>query len=149
MSEHVATIHWTRTSADFRYESYNRAHAWRFAEGVEVQASAAPAYLGDGDRVDPEQALVAAISSCHLLAFLAVAARKRYVVDSYEDAAVGVLTKNEQGRLWLSRVTLRPKIVFSGAIQPNEQELAGLHDLAHRNCFIAASVKSEVVVEAP
>jgi organic hydroperoxide reductase OsmC/OhrA len=148
MSEHAATISWTRTSADFTYESYNRAHEWRFDSGVVVPASAAPGYLGDAERVDPEEGLVAALSSCHMLTFLAVAARKRYLVDAYEDAAVGVLTKNEQGKLWLSRVTLRPRIVFSGVKQPSDDELRALHRTAHENCFIALSVKTEVVIEA-
>lgn len=147
MSEHSATVQWKRTSAAFTYDSYNRAHEWRFDGGLVVPASAAPDYLGDRERVDPEQALVAALAACHMLTFLAVAARKRYVVDAYEDAALGVLDKNEQGKLWLSRVTLRPRSVFSGEKRPSEAELSALHRLAHDNCFIALSVKTDVVVE--
>jgi len=149
MSEHRATIAWKRTSADFTYESYNRDHVWRVEGGVEIPASSAPEYLGTLDRVDPERALVAALSSCHMLTFLAIAARKRFVVDAYEDAAVGVMTKNEQGRLFVSRCTLRPKITFGGDRTPSGEEVAKLHESAHANCFIANSVRTEVVIEAP
>jgi organic hydroperoxide reductase OsmC/OhrA len=148
MSEHIATIHWRRSSADFTYDSYNRAHEWRFDADVVVPASASPPYRGDAECVDPEEAFVAALSSCHLLTFLTIAARKRFVVDSYSDRAVGQLTKNEHGKLWISRVTLHPQAVFSGAKLPSAEELAKLHQLAHENCFIALSVKTEVVVAA-
>lgn len=148
MSEHVASVRWRRSSADFTYESYNRAHDWHFDGGVALAASAAPAYRGDPERVDPEEAFVAALSSCHMLTFLAVAARKRFVVESYEDDAIGTMTKNEAGRLWLSRVVLRPRIVF-GQRTPSSEELTRLHELAHANCFIANSVKTEVVVAPP
>ena len=147
MSDHIATIQWTRTTPDFVPERYNRSHVWRFDSGVQVPASAAPGYRGDTDRVDPEEALVASLSSCHMLTFLFEAARAKLTVDSYEDNAVGVMTKNEQGKLWVSRVTLRPKIVFGGERPPSAQELARLHQRAHDGCFIAHSVKSEVVIE--
>lgn len=145
MTEHRAAIRWRRSSEAFTYESFNRAHAWHFDGGVVVPASAAPAYRGEGGRVDPEQALVAALSSCHMLSFLTVAARKRFVVESYEDDAVGTLEKNEAGRWWVSRVVLHPRIVFAQPA-PSADQLARLHALAHDNCFIASSVKSEVVV---
>jgi organic hydroperoxide reductase OsmC/OhrA len=144
MSEHLATITWKRSSADFTAQTYNRSHTWTFDSGVTVPASASPVYRGDKDRVDPEEALVAALSSCHMLTFLFEAARKRFVVDSYDDAAIGVMTKNERGKLWVSRVTLRPKVRFSGELQPSAAELAALHEHAHENCFIAQSVKTEV-----
>lgn len=147
MSEHVAIIHWRRESPDFTYDTYNRAHEWRFDAGVTIPGSAAPAYRGEPDRVDPEEAFVASLSACHLLTFLAVAARKRYVVDSYEDHAVGTMTKNEQGKLWVSKVVLRPRISFSGAQQPSTEQLEKLHELAHANCFIAQSVRTEVLIE--
>ena len=148
MSEHFATISWKRSSADYSAETYNRGHEWKFDSGVVVPASASPLYRGDADRVDPEEALVAALSSCHMLTFLFDAARKKFVVDSYEDAAVGVMTKNERGKPWVSRVTLRPKVSFGGARQPSADELAALHEHAHANCFIAQSVKTEVLVES-
>lgn len=147
MSEHVATISWKRTHPEFAYERYSRAHEWHFDGGVVVPASASPAYRGDPDRVDPEEALVAALSSCHMLTFLALAARKKLVVDSYDDEAVGLLTKNAQGRFWVSRVTLRPRIVFSGSVRPTPEELESLHHAAHDACFIAQSVKTEIAIE--
>jgi organic hydroperoxide reductase OsmC/OhrA len=147
MSEHLATITWKRTSADFAVESYNRAHQWAFDAGVVVPASAAPAYRGDTDRVDPEEGLVASLSSCHMLTFLFEAARKRFVVDSYEDQAVGVMTKGDAGKLWVSRVTLRPRVTWSGEKRPSAEDIMQLHHRAHENCFIANSVKTEIVIE--
>lgn len=146
MSEHKATISWSRGAPEFRYETYTRDHAWHFDGGVEVAASAAPSYKGSPERVDPEEALVAAISSCHLLTFLALAARKRFVVERYDDDAVGFMEKNEAGKLAITRVELRPKIVFGGPTQPSDSDIAQLHHLAHENCFIANSVKTEVTV---
>ena len=115
MSEHKATIAWSRDGKDFGYKNYSRDHVWRFENGVAVPASAAPAYLGNPQRVDPEGALVAALSSCHMLTFLAVASYGGFVVDSYEDRAVGFLEKNAQGKLAMTRVVLRPRVVFAGA----------------------------------
>lgn len=146
MSEHRAIISWKRTSDDFRYETYNRDHTWGFEGGVSVPASAAPAYQGSADRVDPEEALVAAISSCHMLTFLALAARKRLPIDVYEDHAVGVMEKNADGKLAITRVALRPRIVWGGT-PPSEAEVARLHEQAHEHCFIANSVRTEVRVE--
>lgn len=147
MSEHIATISWRRQSDTFTYETYNRAHEWRFDGGPVVPASSTPAYRGDTDRVDPEEAFVASLAACHMLTFLAFAARKRLVVDSYEDEAVGILSKNDKGRSWVSHVTLRPKIVFSGA-QPSSADLEALHHSAHEHCIIANSVVTEVAIEA-
>jgi organic hydroperoxide reductase OsmC/OhrA len=146
MSEHKATTHWTRDGKDFGYKTYSRDHIWRFENGVEVPASATPAFLGNPARVDPEGALVAALSSCHMLTFLALAAHKGFVVDSYEDQAVGFVEKNAQGKLAVTRVELRPNIVFSGTKTPNSADMEWLHDKAHRECFIANSVTTEVRV---
>lgn len=146
MSEHRATIDWRRTSADFTYQTYNRAHHWRF-KAVTVPASAAKEYRGEEDRVNPEEALVAALSSCHMLTFLAVAAKRKLSLDSYHDEAVGVLEKNAEGKLAITRVTLRPKVVWTGGIAVSVEDLAKLHHDAHAGCFIANSVKTEVVVE--
>ena len=115
MSEHRVHLSWQRGGRDFRYESYPRDHVWRFEGGVEVPASAAPAFLGSAERVDPEAAFVAALSSCHMLSFLAIASRKRLVVDSYEDDATGFLEKNQAGKLAVTRVVLRPRVAFAGA----------------------------------
>lgn len=147
MSEHHATITWRRETPDFAYETYDRDHDWSFDGGIIVRGSAAPAYKGGENCVDPEEAFVASLSSCHMLTFLAIAARKRYVVDSYEDHAVGILAKNEAGNLAITRVTLRPVVQFSGEKRPTAEDLARLHDQAHHACFIANSVKTEVVVE--
>jgi organic hydroperoxide reductase OsmC/OhrA len=146
MSEHKANILWARNGADFGYKNYPRDHVWRFPNGVEVPGSAAPAYLGNADRVDPEAAFVAALSSCHMLTFLALASNKGFVVDSYEDAAVGHLEKNANGKLAITRVDLHPKIVYSGPKQPAAADLDWLHDKAHKECFIANSVTTEVKV---
>ena len=148
MSEHKASIVWARNGADFGYKNYPRDHVWRFPNGVEVPGSAAPAYLGNPQRVDPEAAFVAALSSCHMLTFLALASNKGFVVDSYEDAAVGHLEKNAGGKLAITRVDLHPKIVYNGAKQPAAADLDWLHDKAHKECFIANSVTTEVKVVA-
>ena len=146
MSEHVVDVSWSRGEHEFTYQTYSRDHEWRFDGGVTVAASANPAYLGSPAGVDPEEAFVAALSSCHMLTFLAIAAKKRLVVDSYDDHAVGVMAKNEAGRLAITRVTLRPKIVFAGET-PDAEALERIHHLAHLECFIANSVTTEVTVE--
>jgi organic hydroperoxide reductase OsmC/OhrA len=147
MSEHRALISWQRTSPDFRYETYNRDHTWAFDSGIRVRASASPAYKGGPDCVDPEEALVAALSSCHMLTFLALAARKQLVVDAYEDDATGYLNKNANGKLAVTRVVLRPLVRFGGTSVPSADELTKLHEHAHHECFIANSVLTEVAVE--
>lgn len=147
MSEHKANIAWSRDGKDFGYKNYSRDHVWRFPNGIEVAASATPAYLGNASRVDPEAAFVAALSSCHMLTFLAIASMKGFVIDSYDDNAVGHLEKNAAGKMALTRVDLRPKIVFSGK-QPTPADLDAMHDKAHKECFIANSVTTEVKVSA-
>jgi len=145
MSEHKAAIRWSRDGKDFTYKTYSRDHVWSVS-GNEIPASAAPAYLGDPNRVDPEGALVAALSSCHMLTFLALAAYKGFVVESYEDDAVGHLEKNAAGKMAITRVDLHPKIAFGGAKQPTAADLDALHDKAHKECFIANSVTTVVEV---
>ena len=147
MHEYRATTTWRRTSADFTYETYNRAHEVKFGGGEVVPWSSAPEFKGEADRVNPEEAYVASLSTCHMLTFLAIATRKRFVVDSYIDDASGVMEKNEGGRYWVSVVTLRPKVTFSGARQPSAQEISDLHHSAHDNCFIANSVRTEIKVD--
>ena len=146
MSEHVVDVSWSRGGQEFTYQTYSRDHEWRFDGGVTVPGSAAPAYLGsDTGAVDPEEAFVAALSSCHMLTFLAIAAKKRLVVDSYVDHAVGEMAKNEAGRLAITKVTLNPEITFAGET-PDEETLERIHHLSHEQCFIANSVTTEVVV---
>ena len=143
MSEHRATVEWQR-SGDFRYETYSRAHTLEF-DGVRVPGNAAPgnipATVEVRPGVDPEQAFVAALSSCHMLWFLHLACQKKWVVERYVDEAVGVLD-----RTWISRVTLRPKVTFSGRA-PSAEQLHALHHAAHDKCYIANSVKTEVLIE--
>jgi organic hydroperoxide reductase OsmC/OhrA len=150
--EYRATVTWKRTAdAKFTDQRYSRGHTWSFDGGVDVPASSSPLSVrlpySVAEAVDPEEALVAAVSSCHMLTFLYIAAKQGFVVDAYADEAVGVMTKNEQGRLWVSKVTLRPAITFSGDKRPTADEADHLHHLAHEECYIANSVKSEIVVE--
>ena len=147
MSKHYTTLEWKRESKDFSYQSYNRKHSWTFNSGVTIQASAAPAFLGDPNFVNPEEAFVAALASCHMLTFLAVAAKKRFIVDRYSDTAVGVLEKNAEDRMALTHVTLKPVIIFGGMQKPSNVELQNMHDVAHRQCFIANSVITKVTIE--
>ncbi len=146
-----ATIHWQRpVGAVFTDNKYSRAHEWRFDEGVVVPASPAPASvkppMSRADAVDPEEALVAACSSCHMLFFLAFAGRKGFVVDSYTDNALGVMTPNEAGKLYISAITLDPKIVWSGDKQPTDADIAALHERAHAECYIANSIRATVTI---
>lgn len=147
MHEYRATTRWKRTSADFTYDTYNRSAEVTFGGGEVVAWSAAPEFKGDAERVNPEEAFVASLSTCHMLTFLALAARKRFVVETYADAATGVMERNAQGKYWVSKVTLRPKLTFSGDRQPSAQEISGLHHAAHENCFVANSVTSSVSID--
>ena len=148
MSEHKVALEWKRDTEGFSYESYPRDHVLDFEGGVRVPASAAPAYRGNPAHVNPEETLVAALSSCHMLTFLAGAAKKQFVVDRYSDHAVGFLEKNQKGKLAITRVTLRPRIVFGGPTPPTSEQIAALHERAHSECFVANSVTTDVTVEA-
>lgn len=148
MSEHHATLSWSRGESGFGYKEYPRTHTWTFPRsGQSVQAAAAPAFLGKDDCVDPEESFAAALASCHLLTFLAIASMSGYVVDRYDDAPVGYLEKGENGKLWLARVVMHPRIVFSGERQPAPEDLQRLHEKAHHECFLANSVKTVVTWE--
>jgi len=148
MSEHHATIRWARSSADFTYDTYNRAHDVVFKDGkIVVPTSAAAAFKGDADRVDPEDAFVGALSSCHMLTFLAICARKRLTVDSYDDEATGTLEKGPNGKLWMARATLKPRVKFAPGVAVDRATLEQIHHRAHEDCFIAISVKTDVSVE--
>ena len=144
--EHHATIAWRRSSSGFTYDTYNRAHEWRINQQT-VAASSAPNFRGDADRVNPEEAFVAALSSCHMLTFLALAAKKKFTPDSYTDDAVGYLEKNPSGKMAVTRVVLRPRIVWAAGITVPETEMMTLHHDAHEGCFIANSVTTDVHVE--
>lgn len=145
MSQHQARIAWQRETADFTYEHYNRAHEWRFENGLEIAASAAPEFHGTADRIDPEEAYVASISSCHMLTFLALCARRRIVVDTYLDHAIGYLERTASGNLAITRVELSPRIGFAGQ-PPSAERLRRLHEQSHAECFIANSVTTEILV---
>ncbi|HTD66858.1 MAG TPA: OsmC family protein [Candidatus Limnocylindria bacterium] len=153
MSEHKATIRWSRTGPDFVKGQYSREHSWTFDGGAVVPASPAPSNVpapwSNPANVDPEEAFVASISSCHMLVFLWLAAREGFQADSYEDAAIGVMAKNERGVPWVSAATLHPRITWSGEKVPTAGELEQLHHRAHEGCFIANSIKTAVTVEAP
>ena len=142
MAEHKIALSWSRGEAAFTYDDYPRNHEIRFKTGAPVTFSAAAAYRGDASKGDPEDMLVAALSSCHMLSFLAIAAKKRVSVDSYQDDASGFL-ENEGGKWWMARVVLRPQVVCSA----DATTLAEIHHLAHDACFIANSVKTNVTVE--
>ena len=150
MGTYTATVAWKRGDQVFTDGKYSRGHAWRFDGGVEVRAASSPFVvrppLSPLDAVDPEEAFVASLSSCHMLFFLDFARRAGFRIDSYEDAAEGVLAKDADGRLAMTLVTLRPKIAFSGEKMPTAADLDDLHHKSHEACFIANSVKSEVRV---
>jgi organic hydroperoxide reductase OsmC/OhrA len=143
MSEHRIALSWNDGGKPFTYDAYPREHEIAFKDGRHrLTASASPIYKGDGDHSDPEDMLVAALSSCHMLSFLAICAKKRITVQSYEDDAVGFL-ENDGGKLWITHVILRPKVVSSA----DAAALEPIHHLAHDACFIANSVKTQVVVQ--
>ena len=147
MSEHKVSLTWNRGDKPFEYQKYSRDHTWKFDGGHEMQATAAPAYLGNPNLVDPEEAFVASLSGCQMLTFLAIAAKKKFVLDEYLDEATGYMEKNAEGKLAITRVTLRPRLKFSGEKQPSAQEIEEMNHAAHEQCFIANSVKTEITVE--
>ncbi len=149
MSEHRATITWKLSGPSFLKGQYTREHTWTFDGGVSVPASPSPAAVpapwSNPAHVDPEEAFVASIASCHMLTFLWVASRQGFEVERYDDEAIGVMTKNEQRVPWVSAVTLNPRIVYGGQ-RPSREDEAKLHHLAHEQCFIANSVKTAITV---
>jgi organic hydroperoxide reductase OsmC/OhrA len=151
MSEYVVTVRWGRAGQPFIDNKYRRAHTWAFDGGVEVPASSSPTVVpppySESRAVDPEEAFVASLSSCHMLWFLSIAARRKFCVDSYVDDARGVMGRNAAGKMAMTQVTLRPKIAFAGDRLPTEVEIAAMHHEAHAECFIANSVTTEVRCE--
>ena len=149
MADHLATVRWDRGDQVFTDNKYSRVHTWTFDGGVTVPGSPSPsvvpAPLSQEDAVDPEEAFVAAIASCHMLWFLDLARRAGHTVDSYKDEAVGHMARKETGVFWIDKVALNPKISFSGNV-PTAEQIHALHEEAHRLCFIANSVKSEIIV---
>jgi organic hydroperoxide reductase OsmC/OhrA len=151
MSEHLATIRWRRGDDAFAGGKFSRVHTWSFDGGISVEASASPsvvpALYNSQTAVDPEEAFVASVASCHMLTFLYYAMKAGFIVDSYEDNAVGTMTKGENGVPWVSTVTLHPRIVFSSDKRPTADDESQLHHQAHDKCFIANSVKSDIQVQ--
>lgn len=151
MAHHSAEIHWQRGEQDFRAGRYSRAHRLRFDGGLDIAGSSSPHVVplpwSDPAALDPEEAFVASIASCHMLWFLSLAARDGWCVDDYRDNAAGEMRKNANGKLFVSRVTLRPAVVFSGPARPGADAIAELHHRAHAECFIANSVLTEIVCE--
>jgi organic hydroperoxide reductase OsmC/OhrA len=151
MSEYSADIIWHRAAGEAFVDSrYSRAHEWRFDGGVVVPASSAvasvPLPYSKPENVDPEEALVAAASSCHMLSFLYVAARSRFIVDAYEDHALGTMSADERGRKSITHIVLHPQVHFSGARAPAAADVARMHHEAHEQCYIANSLRSEITV---
>ncbi|OWW20849.1 OsmC family protein [Noviherbaspirillum denitrificans] len=151
MHTYEATITWRRDGQLFTDNRYSRGHRWAFDGGAEIQASSSssivPLPMSVESAVDPEEALIAATSSCHMLFFLSFAAKRGFVIDSYVDRASGVMEKNAEGRMAMTRITLRPDVVFGGERRPTQEELDHLHHESHEQCFIANSLKSDIVIE--
>ena len=151
MSEYVVTVRWARAGERFIDSKYRRAHTWTFDGGIEVPASSSPTVVplpySESRAVDPEEAFVASLSSCHMLWFLSIAAQRKFCVDSYVDDARGIMGKNAVGKMAMTQVTLRPKVVFVGERLPAADEIAAMHHEAHAECFIANSVTTEVRCE--
>jgi organic hydroperoxide reductase OsmC/OhrA len=151
MHQYQAQIHWQRGDQLFTDNRYSRAHDWQFDGGLTVPASSSPLSvalpMSVAGNVDPEEALVAAASSCHMLFFLWLAAKQGFTVDQYTDLAVGVMDKDERGKMSITRITLRPIIVFSGELQPTADELDHLHHQSHEDCYIANSLRAEILIE--
>ncbi len=151
--EYSAQVVWTRRDTEkYTDNRYSRAHTWHFDGGTVVPASSSPMVvplpMSHEAAVDPEEAFVASLSSCHMLFFLFHAAKKGFIVDRYDDNAIGTMGKNEKGAMAMLKVVMRPAITFSGDKQPSDEELNALHAQSHHDCFIANSVTTEVTVEA-
>lgn len=150
---YTAVVEWVRREARFTDNRYSRAHRWLFDGGVEVPASSAPSSVplpySRADAVDPEEAYVAALSSCHMLFYLHLAAKAGFVVESYRDEASGGLARNEAGQLFVAAVTLAPVVVFGSDREPTAKEGADLHHAAHEACYLANSVRTVITVAPP
>lgn len=148
--KYTTRVLWKKGAAEgFTDNKYSRVHQWSFDGGVAVKASSSPQVvpvpMSDASAIDPEEAFIAALSSCHMLFFLSIAASKSYVIDAYEDEAEGIMDKNENGQMAMTSVTLRPRVIFSDLhTAPGQDEVRELHALAHKRCFLANSVQSKI-----
>ncbi|MES2315949.1 MAG: OsmC family protein [Pseudomonadota bacterium] len=151
MQQFTAQVSWQRGAQAFSDNRYSRAHQWSFDGGLQVPASSSPLSvplpMSDAAALDPEEALVAALSSCHMLFFLSIAAQRGFVVDAYRDNALGTMDKNADGKKAMTLIALRPAIAFGGERQPSPAEIAAIHHAAHEQCYIANSIKADVVIE--
>lgn len=151
MHQYQASILWQRGDQTFTDNRYSRGHEWQFDGGLTVPASSSPLSvplpMSVAGNVDPEEALVAAASSCHMLFFLWLAARQGFTVDRYADEAVGIMEPDARGKMAITRIVLRPEIAFSGALQPTAQQRAALHHQSHEDCYIANSLRAEISIE--
>lgn len=146
MSAYIINLNWKKTSAEFTYEKLNRDHTLHFSGNQTLNNSASPEYFGNANMTNPEELLASATASCHMMTFLAVAAKMGFVVESYDCKAEALMGKNAEGRFSVTEINLYPKIEFSGEKRPNDEQLKGLHEKAHKNCFIAQSLQSKVNV---
>jgi organic hydroperoxide reductase OsmC/OhrA len=140
-------ISWKNEKEDFSYFEYDRTHTWEFEGGKKMIASAAPEYIGNIDYINPEEALAAALSSCHMMSFLYIASKKKFIVENYEDQSEAVLEKNSKNKMAVTKLNLKPKITFRGENQPSKEMVNLLHEKAHEECFIANSVLTEIIIE--
>ncbi|MCU1717799.1 OsmC family protein [Pseudomonas sp. 5P_3.1_Bac2] len=151
MAEYIAELLWQREGQAFLDNRYSRRHVLRFDSGQEIAASSSPHVVplpySDASALDPEEAFVGSLASCHMLWFLSIAAGRRFCVDSYQDNASGLMQTNEVGKAYIALITLRPLVIFSGERQPSHEQIRQMHEQAHAECFIANSVKSEVRCE--
>jgi len=147
MSQHNITLNWSKQTESFAYKDYNRDHQWDFGEGLVINASSAPEFMGNPEYADPERAFAASLSSCHLLFFIAICSKKRLIVQRYTDQATAFLEPDEQGGLIISKVILRPDVTFADGIDASRDVIEKIHHQAHDKCFLAKSVKSEVIIE--
>ncbi len=147
MSDFSIHLEWHRSTTDFDYQSFDRSHLWHLAGGQTVRGSAAPEYSGNSEMSNPEEALLAALSSCHMLTFLSIAALRKLVVDRYEDDPRAELGKNEKGKMMIAQITLRPRVTFGGTVHPDADALLDLHRKAKENCFVGNSLLTRVLLE--
>lgn len=150
MSEHIAIVKWQRDRAKFTDNQYSREHIWEFDGGLKIAASSSPQVVpipySNPDCIDPEEAFIASISSCHMLWFLSIAAKKKLVVENYQDRVVGLMGKNKEGKLAIIQIRLCPEIIFERDNLPTEAQIKEMHQEAHHNCFLANSVKTKIIV---
>ena len=148
---YTARITWQKQPGEeFEQGRYSRVHHWEFDGGMKIAASSSPAIvplpMSDESLIDPEEAFLASLSSCHMLFFLSIAAKKELIVEKYEDNVVGMMGKNEEGKIAMLRVNLNPVVIFSGTEKPSKETIRQIHELAHDSCFIASSVKTEIEI---